>query len=119
MNTLGLVLMNITGIGDWTMIFLAIVLLFGGSKIPQLMRGLGQGINEFNRAKNSINSEFQDNINQGMNQNMNRQQPPQNQLPSNNSNNISAPSNTSATDQLQKQIEQLQQTLNQLKQQQH
>ncbi len=30
-------------------VVLVIVLLFGASKIPQLMRGMGQGINEFKK----------------------------------------------------------------------
>ncbi len=30
---------------------LVILLLFGGKKIPELMRGLGKGINEFKNAK--------------------------------------------------------------------
>ena len=32
---------------EWLLIILAIVLLFGGKKIPELMRGLGSGIKEF------------------------------------------------------------------------
>ncbi|NOT38163.1 MAG: twin-arginine translocase TatA/TatE family subunit, partial [Saprospiraceae bacterium] len=32
-----------------------VLLLFGGKKIPELMRGLGKGIREFNNAKNAIN----------------------------------------------------------------
>jgi sec-independent protein translocase protein TatA len=119
MHTLSLVLLSIGGIGDWGMILLAVILLFGGKKIPELMRGLGQGINEFNRAKNNLNTEIQEGVNSA--QNMNRQQPAQNQFnstPSSTTSNTAAPANTGATDQLQKQIEQLQQTLNQLKQQQ-
>jgi sec-independent protein translocase protein TatA len=44
------------------LIFLVVVLLFGGKKIPELMRGLGRGIREFNSAKNSV----EDEIRQGM-----------------------------------------------------
>jgi sec-independent protein translocase protein TatA len=44
------------------LIFLVVVLLFGGKKIPELMRGLGRGIREFNNAKNSV----EDEIRQGM-----------------------------------------------------
>ena len=32
------------------LIVLVVVLLFGGRKIPELMRGLGQGMKEFKRA---------------------------------------------------------------------
>ena len=38
------------------------VLLFGGKKIPELMRGLGEGVREFNAAKSNIKQE----IEQGM-----------------------------------------------------
>ena len=39
---------------------LAIVgLLFGGKKIPELMRGVGKGIREFNSAKNNLQDEFE------------------------------------------------------------
>lgn len=48
--------------GELTVIFLIVLLLFGGNKIPELMRGLGKGIREFNNAKNSV----EDEIRQGM-----------------------------------------------------
>ncbi|MGQ1786466.1 MULTISPECIES: Sec-independent protein translocase subunit TatA/TatB [unclassified Saccharicrinis] len=37
---------------EWILIILAIVLLFGGRKIPELMKGLGQGMKEFKNARN-------------------------------------------------------------------
>lgn len=44
---------------EWIIIFLVILLLFGGKKIPELMRGLGKGINSFKQglqeAKDEIN----------------------------------------------------------------
>jgi len=46
---------------EWIVIILAIVLLFGGRKIPELMKGLGQGMKEFKKAKNDINKEVNDN----------------------------------------------------------
>ncbi|HPN18995.1 MAG TPA: twin-arginine translocase TatA/TatE family subunit [Chitinophagales bacterium] len=36
-----------------------VVLLFGGKKIPELMRGVGKGIREFNSAKNNLQDEFE------------------------------------------------------------
>ena len=36
---------------EMLIIFLAILLLFGGKKIPELMRGLGKGISEFKKGK--------------------------------------------------------------------
>ena len=38
----------------------AILLFFGGKKIPELMRGLGSGIREFNSARASVESELKD-----------------------------------------------------------
>ena len=39
-----------------------VVLLFGGKKIPELMRGVGKGIREFNAAKANLQDEFQKGI---------------------------------------------------------
>ena len=36
---------------EWIVILLAFVLLFGGRKIPELMKGLGKGMREFNDAR--------------------------------------------------------------------
>jgi len=44
------------------MIACAVLLLFGGKKIPELMRGLGQGIREFNSAKSNIEQEVKDSM---------------------------------------------------------
>lgn len=41
-------------------IIFAILLLFGGRKIPELMRGLGKGISEFNRARASVEQELKE-----------------------------------------------------------
>ncbi|MBL0190359.1 MAG: twin-arginine translocase TatA/TatE family subunit [Saprospiraceae bacterium] len=42
---------------EWIIILIIVLLLFGGSKIPQLMKGLGQGVKEFNNAKKGIDEE--------------------------------------------------------------
>ncbi|MBK7406737.1 MAG: twin-arginine translocase TatA/TatE family subunit [Saprospirales bacterium] len=47
---------------EMLVIFFAILLLFGGKKIPELMRGIGRGINEFNTARRSLESEFQEGV---------------------------------------------------------
>ena len=52
--------MGMPGVTEWILIILAIVILFGGKKIPELMRGVGQGIREFNDAKNKVKSEIQE-----------------------------------------------------------
>jgi sec-independent protein translocase protein TatA len=41
-------------------ILLVILLLFGGKKIPELMRGIGKGIREFNSARSSIENEIKE-----------------------------------------------------------
>ena len=43
-------------------VLFVILLLFGGKKIPELMRGLGKGIKEFNNAKATIESEIKEGI---------------------------------------------------------
>lgn len=50
------------GLGGTEMILigLAILLLFGGKKIPELMRGIGQGMREFNDAKKSVKDQIED-----------------------------------------------------------
>jgi len=50
--------------GGWEIIVIVMValLFFGGKKIPELMRGIGQGIREFNNARATVESE----IKQGM-----------------------------------------------------
>jgi sec-independent protein translocase protein TatA len=39
-----------TGGGEWVLILLVVLLLFGGTKLPQLAKGLGQSIKEFKKA---------------------------------------------------------------------
>jgi sec-independent protein translocase protein TatA len=39
------------GVPEGLLILAGILLLFGGKKLPQLMKGLGQGIREFKDAK--------------------------------------------------------------------
>ena len=41
-------------------VFFAILLLFGGRKIPELMRGIGKGIREFNTARSTIETELKE-----------------------------------------------------------
>ena len=42
------------GIMEIVLILLVVVLLFGGKKIPELMRGLGKGMKEFKDAKDGV-----------------------------------------------------------------
>jgi len=45
---------------EMLVVFFAILLLFGGRKIPELMRGIGKGIREFNSARASVESELKE-----------------------------------------------------------
>jgi sec-independent protein translocase protein TatA len=55
-----LFLLGLPGGSEWVLIFLAVILLFGGRKIPELMRGVGQGMREFNAAKGAIKNEIEE-----------------------------------------------------------
>ncbi len=57
MNTI--LLFNFLG-PEMIIVFFAILLLFGGKKIPELMRGIGKGIREFNTARSSLESELKE-----------------------------------------------------------
>ena len=57
MNSL---LLAIPGGASIALIVVAILLLFGGKKIPELMRGIGKGISEFKKGKNEIENELND-----------------------------------------------------------
>lgn len=54
-----LMLLSMPGGGEMVLLLLAILLLFGGKKIPELMRGVGKGIREFNSAKASVKDEIE------------------------------------------------------------
>lgn len=47
------------GVTEWIVVVLIILLLFGAKKIPELARGLGQGINEFRKASTDIRKEIE------------------------------------------------------------
>ncbi|HLR36591.1 MAG TPA: twin-arginine translocase TatA/TatE family subunit [Chitinophagaceae bacterium] len=53
-------LFELPGGFEWIVIIAVVVLLFGGKKIPELMRGLGRGIREFNDAKTNVKKEIED-----------------------------------------------------------
>ena len=48
------------GTGEILLIVLAILLLFGGKKLPELMRGMGKGVKEFKDAMNEPTGEKSD-----------------------------------------------------------
>ena len=49
-------------IGPWQIVIIALVilLLFGGKKIPELMKGLGKGVKSFKEGMNEIEKEIND-----------------------------------------------------------
>jgi sec-independent protein translocase protein TatA len=50
-------LLSMPGGGEWMLIVLAVLVLFGAKKIPDFMKGLGKGIREFKDAKENIQTE--------------------------------------------------------------
>lgn len=58
MNTI--FLFGMPGGGELFVIAAIVLLLFGGKKIPELMKGLGKGIREFNSAKANIKEELEE-----------------------------------------------------------
>ena len=52
-------LLSAPGGTEWILIILAVLILFGGRKIPEFMRGLGRGIREFNDAKDNVKKELE------------------------------------------------------------
>ena len=42
------------GIGEWVIIIVAVILLFGTKRIPEIARGLGCAVREFKKAKDDL-----------------------------------------------------------------
>jgi sec-independent protein translocase protein TatA len=57
-SVLPLFLISMPGGMEWLWIILAVVLLFGGRKIPELAKGIGKGIREFKSAKDGVIQEI-------------------------------------------------------------
>ena len=51
-------LLSMPGGSEWILVLLVVLLFFGGKKIPDLMRGIGKGVREFNDAKESMKSDI-------------------------------------------------------------
>lgn len=43
---------------EWLLILLVVLLLFGGKKIPELMKGVGKGIRSFKEGMNEVKKEL-------------------------------------------------------------
>lgn len=57
-----LLFIGMPGGSEWILIVLAVLILFGGRKIPEFMRGLGKGIREFNDAKDNVKKEIENGL---------------------------------------------------------
>jgi len=66
-------LISMPGGSEWILILIVVLLMFGGKKIPELMRGIGRGMREFSDAKKKWKSE----IEEGMKEKVTKQQLPQ------------------------------------------
>ena len=54
------ILLGVLGPWQIVLIVLVVLLLFGGKKIPELMKGLGRGISEFKKGKNDLDNGSED-----------------------------------------------------------
>ncbi len=48
------------GTGEIILIVLVILLLFGGKKIPELMKGVGKGVKSFKEGLNEVEKQIED-----------------------------------------------------------
>lgn len=53
-------LLSLPGGSEWIIIALVVLLLFGGKKIPELMKGLGKGVRSFKDGLNDATREVKD-----------------------------------------------------------
>ena len=56
------VLLGVLGTNEIIIILIIVLLMFGGKKIPELMRGIGKGGREFNDAKSNVKKEIEENV---------------------------------------------------------
>ncbi len=59
LNIVPQMLIHLPGGDQMIWLLLAVVIFFGGRKIPELARGLGKGIREFNDAKEGVKKEIE------------------------------------------------------------
>lgn len=64
LNIVPQMLLSMPGGGEWIWLIVIILVLFGGRKIPELARGLGRGIREFNDAKEGVKKEIENGANE-------------------------------------------------------
>lgn len=70
---LSTLLFGLPGGWEWIIIILAILLLFGGKKIPELARGLGKGIREFKDASKEVKDQIKEGENKELSKEANKE----------------------------------------------
>jgi sec-independent protein translocase protein TatA len=63
-NSNNFLMISMPGGTEWLLIVLAVLILFGGRKIPEFMKGIGRGIREFNDAKSNVKKEIEEGMNE-------------------------------------------------------
>ena len=56
-------MLGVLGTNEIIIILIIVLLMFGGRKIPELMKGLGKGVREFNDAKSNVKKEIEESAN--------------------------------------------------------
>ena len=59
-----LTVLPLLAIGPWEIVALVaiVLLLFGGKKIPELMKGLGKGVKSFKEGMNEVEKEIKEDV---------------------------------------------------------
>jgi sec-independent protein translocase protein TatA len=63
LNVLPQMLISMPSGGEWLWLVIGVIVLFGGKKIPELAKGIGKGIREFNDAKDGVKAEIESEMN--------------------------------------------------------
>ncbi len=67
-------ILGVIGGPEIIVILLLVLVLFGGKKIPELMKGLGKGVKEYKKAMNSVEEE----VNNAASENVEQEKQPEN-----------------------------------------
>ena len=78
LNSNNFLMISMPGGTEWILIVLAVLILFGGRKIPEFMRGIGRGIREFNDAKTNVKKEIEEGMSEKEKQTTTTSSPSQN-----------------------------------------
>ena len=61
-NMVPQLLLSMPSGGEWLWLVIGVIVLFGGKKIPELAKGIGKGIRDFNDAKDGVKNEIENEI---------------------------------------------------------